>query len=171
MQSGNNADKSNEDKFCESTNTSHDHSEPTVVACFCHISHHMKNKNGRLNLHWILLDNQSTVHIFSNRTLLANIKDTDVPIGIYSSVGANHCDTKETLENSGDVYLHKNGLANILSYTKVRDKHRITYDDVGENFTVRTPSKWIHFCGSKEVCIIITATPTEINVTSRFSRP
>ena len=76
----------------------------------------MKNKNWRLNLYWILLKNQITVHMFIHRALLSNIKDADEPIDVYSSWGANHCDTKGTLENIGDVYMHESGLENILSY-------------------------------------------------------
>ena len=55
------------------------------------------------------------MHMFSNRALLAKIKASDKTIDIYSSSGATHCNTSGTLNNIGDVYLHKNGLANILS--------------------------------------------------------
>ena len=89
------------------------------------------------------------MHIFSNLTLLENIQDADDPINIYSSGGATHCSTTGTLKNTGEVELHKNGLANILSYAKVKDKHNIIYDDVGDIFTVHTPYKRIHFRRSK----------------------
>ena len=89
------------------------------------------NKNtGCLNPYWILIDNQSTVRIFSNHDILANIKDADEPINVNSSGGATHCSNAGTLKNIGEVYLHENGLANILSYAKVRDKHNITYNYV-----------------------------------------
>ena len=104
----------------------------------------MNNDAGRLNPYWILLDNQSTVHMFSNRTFLANIQDADKPINVYSSGGATHCSKGGTLKNIREVYLHENGLANILSYTKVRDKHNITYNDVQDIFTVHKPYKRIH---------------------------
>ena len=86
---------------------------------------------------------------FSNRALLAKIKDTDEPIDVYSSGGATHCSTARTLKNIGEVYLHKYGIANIMSYAKVKDKHSITYDDAGGIFTVRTPYKQIYFRRSK----------------------
>ena len=79
--------------------------------------------------------------MFSNRALLFNIKDSDKPINVYLSGVDTHCSTDVTLNNIGEVYLHENGLANILSYAKVKDKHNITYDDVGEIFTVHTPYK------------------------------
>ena len=78
------------------------------------------------------------MNIFSNCALLSNVKDVDKPIYIYSSGGATHCITSGTLNNIVEVYLHKNGLANILSYAKVKDKHNIT------NYDVRTFSLFIH---------------------------
>ena len=39
--------------------------------------------------------------------------------------------------------------ANILSYVKVKDRHKITYDDMRDIFTVHTPYKRIHFRRSK----------------------
>ena len=104
--------------------------------------------------------------MFSNRALLANIKDADKPIDVYSRVGTTHCSMAEILDNTGEVYLHKNGLANILSYAKVKDRHNITYDDVRDVFTVHTPYKRIHFWGGGGGYIIITVNPTERSVGS-----
>ena len=61
----------------ESDNEDDDESEPTPGACFHQFYHHMNNDIVHLNPYWILLDNQRTVHMFSNRALLANIKDAD----------------------------------------------------------------------------------------------
>ena len=83
--------------------------------------------------------------MFSKRTLLVKRKDTDKPIEVYSSGGATHFSTARTLKNIEEVYLHENGLATILSYVKVKDKHNIAYDDVEGIFTVHTPYKRIHF--------------------------
>ena len=80
----------------------------------------------------------------SNRALLKNIKDTAKPINIYSSGGATHYSTAGTLKNIGDVYLHKKGLENILSYEKVKDKHNIIYDNMRDSSTVHSPYKNIH---------------------------
>ena len=87
--------------------------------------------------------------MFINRSLLENIQDADKPIGVYLSGGATRCSRAETLKNIGEIYLHKNGLANILSYVKVKDKHNITYDDVQEIFIIHTPYKRVHFRRSK----------------------
>ena len=105
----------------------------------------MNNNTGRLNPYCILINNQNTVHIFSNRYLLTNVLDADEPINVYSSGGATHCSKTGTLKNIREVYLHENGLANILSYAKVRDNHNIAYNDVQDIFTIHTPYKQISF--------------------------
>ena len=79
--------------------------------------------------------------MFSNHVVLVIIKAADKPIDVYLSRGATRCDTTRTLENIGNVYLHGNGLANILSYAEVRDRHNITHDDVREIFTIPVPYK------------------------------
>ena len=115
----------------DSDNEENDNSEPTPGACFHQVTHHINNDAGRLNPYWILLKNHSTVHMLSNRAFLANIKYADKPINVYLSGGVIHCTTARTLKNIGQVYLHKNGLANILSYAKIKDKHNMTYYDLG----------------------------------------
>ena len=119
--------------------------EPTLGACFRQVSHHMNNDAVRLNPYWILIENKSTMHMFINRDLLKNIKDADKPINVYSSGGATHCSTAGILKTLGEVYLHKNGSANILSCAKVKDKHNITFNDVRGIFNVHSPYKRIHF--------------------------
>ena len=47
------------------------------------------------------------------------------------------------------MYLHQNGLADIISYAKVKDRQNITYDKVRKTFTIHTPYKQIHFQRSK----------------------
>ena len=70
------------------------------------------------------------------------------------------------MNNIGEVYLHENGLANILSCVKVRDKHNITYNVVQEIFTVHKPYKQIHLQKRKGGYNIITANLTARSVTS-----
>ena len=83
--------------------------------------------------------------MFISRVHIDNIKDIDEPIDVYSVGGATHCRTAGTLKNIREVYLHKNGLENIPSYTKVIYKHNITYDDVRDIFTLHKPYKRIYF--------------------------
>ena len=163
------ADESNRDiKYnSESDNEDDNDSDPTPGACFHQISHHTKNDTIYLNSYWILLDNQSPVHMLSSRALLADIKDADKPIDVYSSGGATHCSTTGTLNNIGEVYLQENGLAKILSYAKVKYRQNITYDDVREFLLSIHPTNGSISEGEKWGYIIITVNPTARNVTSR----
>ena len=151
MHVGNEADESNRETEYnyETENEDDNDSDPMSGACFCQVYHHMNNDVVRFNPYWILLNNHITVQMFRNRAILANIPGADDPIGVYSNGGVTHCRKERTLNNIGKIYLHENGLANIFSYAKVRDKHNITYSDVQEIFTVHAPYKRIHFQRSK----------------------
>ena len=83
----------------ESNNKDDDESEPTLGAFFHQLSRNMNNNAGLLNPYWILIDKQSTEHMFSNCALLAKIKDADEPINVHSSGGATHCSKAGTLKN------------------------------------------------------------------------
>ena len=101
------ADESNGEKEynSDSCNEDNDNSDPTPGACFRQVYHQMNNDTGRLNQYWIILNNQRTVHMFSNHTLLSNARDSDDPIDVYLIGGANHCSTAGTLNNIREVYL------------------------------------------------------------------
>ena len=162
------ADKSNRETEynSESDKEDGDDSEPTPGACFHQFYHHMNNDAGRLNPYWILLDNQITLHMFSNRALLANIQDADEPIDAYSSGGITHCSKSGTLKNIGEVYLHRNGLENFLSYAKVRDKHNIAYNDVQDISPSINLTNGSVFEEAKGGYTIITANLTARSMTS-----
>ena len=110
----------------ESKNEDDDNYKPMPGAWLHQIFHHTKNETGSLNPYWALLTNHSMVHMFRKHALLENTKGADKPIDVYSIGGATHCDTSGTINNIGDVYLNENGLANILYYAKVKDRHNIT---------------------------------------------
>lgn len=59
--------------------------------------------------------------MFSNRELMKNIDIASNLVDVYSSGGLTRCTIKGIVDNIRDVYLHKQGLANILSFAKVRD--------------------------------------------------
>ena len=68
--------------------------------------------------------------MFIKRDILANIQEVEYTIDLYSSEGATHYSRAGTLKNIGEVYLHENGLENIMSYVKVQDKDNITCNDL-----------------------------------------
>ena len=71
---------------------------------------------GRLNPFWILLDNQSrTVSVFYNNILVQNIRKVEKDLHLYTNVGMSTIDEVENLPGFGTVWLHREGIMNILS--------------------------------------------------------
>ena len=82
---------------------------------------------------WILLDNQSTVDVFHNPNLLRNIRKTDTYMDIHCNAGVTSTNEVGDLHGYGTVWYHPNGIANILSLKRVKEKHRVTYDSTNGN--------------------------------------
>ena len=90
---------------------------------------------------WILLDSQSTVDIFQNKSLLKNIRDGGGTMDIHCTAGVTTTRLMGDLPGYGEVWYHPNGIANILSLARVKAKgYAVTYDSaVGNHFKVVTP--------------------------------
>lgn len=78
---------------------------------------------------WVLLDNCSTVDIFSNSKLLKNIRKVNRGVTIHTTAGTTTTNTIGDLVGYGTVWYNKTVIANILSLERVRKKFRVTYDD------------------------------------------
>ena len=96
------------------------------------------NKKGKLPMNWILLDNQSTINVFSNRKLLKNVKTTSRTMTIMCNAGVTHTNMIGEMEGyPGEVWYNPNGIANILSLSDVEKHYRVTYDSTQKKgFTV-----------------------------------
>ena len=93
---------------------------------------------GRLPPEWILLDNQSTVDVFTNRHLLKNIRRSKKDMFIHCTTGVAKTNLIGDLPGHGTVWYHPNGIANILSLSKVKEKYRVTFDsDINNQFIIR----------------------------------
>jgi hypothetical protein len=88
---------------------------------------------------WILLDNQSTVDIFSNSALLKNIRQVDRFMNIRCNAGTRCTNIMGELPGYGDVWYDKESIANILSFKRVQDKCQVTYDSMANVFVVEKP--------------------------------
>jgi Zinc knuckle len=78
---------------------------------------------------WIILDNGSTVDIFSNKKLLNNIRQVKQSIKIRCNSGSSVTNMMGDLPGYGPVWYNPSGIANILSLSKVAEKFQITYNN------------------------------------------
>ena len=91
-------------------------------------------KDGRLPKEWILLDNQSTVDVFSNKNLLRNIREHAHTMNIHCNAGTTRTNLVGELVGYGTVWYNPKGIANILSLARVRERgYRVTFDSDDEN--------------------------------------
>ena len=88
---------------------------------------------GHLPPEWILLDNQSTVDVFTNRRLLKNIRRSKTNMFIHCTAGVAKTNLIGDLPGYGTVWYHPDGIANILSLSKVKEKYRVTFDSDKNN--------------------------------------
>jgi hypothetical protein len=96
------------------------------------ISFHQK-QHGKIPASWILLDNQSTVNVFSNKLLLKNIRTTNRVMNILCNAGVSQTNMIGDLPGyGGEVWYNPKGIANILSLSNVKKHHRVTYDSNAE---------------------------------------
>jgi hypothetical protein len=78
------------------------------------------------------LDNQSTVDIFCNTSLLQNIWKSDNTMKIQCNAGSRTTNLIEDLSNYGTVWYDPGGIANILSMKRVKEKCHVHYDSKGD---------------------------------------
>ena len=78
---------------------------------------------GRLNPFWILLDNQSSVHVFCNTIFLRNIRTVEKELHLYTpNTGMSVINKVGDLPGFGTLWLHCDEIANMLSFDGVKAK-------------------------------------------------
>lgn len=81
----------------------------------------------------MLLDNQSTVDVFFNKSLLRNICTSNGHMKIHCNAGVAVTNLIADLPRYGVVWYHPKGIANILSLSHVKAKYRVTFDRADSN--------------------------------------
>jgi hypothetical protein len=85
----------------------------------------------------ILLGNQSTIDVFCNKHLLKDVHRTNQSMSIHCNAGVKVTSKIGTLPGYGKVWYHSNGIANILSLSRVRQNGlTVTYDDKDNCFII-----------------------------------
>ena len=97
----------------------------------------------------VLLDNQASVHVFKEKRLLMNIRESDCTLSI-SGIAAD-ADLSSNLIGDhplfGEVCYCPGAKANVLCYAKVRDLYDVQYDSKADAFIVPTNSEQtLRFC-------------------------
>ena len=102
---------------------------------FCHgVVLNQQSENAYLNPNWVLLDSESTDHIFCSDRLVTEIESVTNGefLRLHSTGG--HLDTHQKGKFGGfTVWYNPNSLANILSLGLVTDQYRVTMDSSLEN--------------------------------------
>jgi hypothetical protein len=87
----------------------------------------MHHQGARVSKNWILLDNQSTADVFCTPKLLQNIRKINKVMHIKCNAGVTRTSWVGKLPGYGQVWYYKDGIANILSLSRVEEKYRISY--------------------------------------------
>ena len=95
---------------------------------------------------WILLDNQSSVTVFSNKDLVTNIRTTQDTLNLHTNGGVLTTNLKCDIPHWGEAWFAPNGITNIFSHSEMAKKYKITSDSsIDTAFTVHLPDRKVRF--------------------------
>ena len=86
----------------------------------------------------ILCDNEANVSVFKEKTLLRNIRPATTPIYVAGVAGALKVDMVGEFADFGEVYYHKDCLANILCFYDISQRYKVVYNNSKEDAYVVT---------------------------------
>jgi len=100
---------------------------------------------------YIILDNGSTLSLFSNPELVSNIKKSDRQMLMATNAGTSINDTVAHVPGFGQVWFDPKAIANIFGFKDMKKKYRIKYDSEQEDaFLVYTQDGIIKFESTPE---------------------
>ena len=94
---------------------------------------HMAKNAKRKNMNSILIDTGSNISVFNNKELLRNLRDSDHVQRVYTNGGYQDSHKIGLLPGFFDVWYMVNSRLNILSFSDVASRYRITIDTAKEN--------------------------------------
>jgi hypothetical protein len=101
------------------------------------------NEGVTLDKYDILLDNQSTISIFSDFDIVSNVSKAIEPITINGISGSLEVNQIANAGSFGTVYFHQDAVANIVSLAAIIDTHGrdvVRYDSENDLFVVHFPN-------------------------------
>jgi hypothetical protein len=76
----------------------------------------------------IILDNESTLSLFSNPDLVQDIRTSSKTLSLATNAGVKQSNREAIVLDFGKVYYDEDAIANIFGFSDLKKKHRITYD-------------------------------------------
>jgi hypothetical protein len=127
------------------------------------------NSDGRVTATWILLDTQSTVDVFYNKKLLKNIRRYTTGMEIHCNAVTTTTHMIGEFPGYGTVWYHVDGIANILSLSRISKHYRVTFDssngnefiihkDDGKTHRFRQSEKSLYFMDTKKTGTALVTT-------------
>ncbi len=96
-------------------------------------------------MNWILLDNQSSVTIFSNSDMEKNTSGREA-MKLSTNGGVLETNRKAGLPEWGEVWFNPKAITNIFSRAEMADRYRMTYDSENQDaFIVHLPKQQVKF--------------------------
>jgi hypothetical protein len=106
---------------------------------------HLQHQGAEVSKTWILLDNQSTADVFCNPKLLKDILKVNKVMKIKCNAGVTRTNLVGNLPGYSQVWFNKNGITNILSFSSVEEKCRVTYDSASsKQFIIHKGNGVVH---------------------------
>ena len=88
----------------------------------------LSQSSRRINMHWVLLDSESTVDLFCNPELLIDIRTMDEELKIYCNAGVTTTNHIGDLLGYGTLWFHTEAISNDLSLFYIAEKYHVHLD-------------------------------------------